>query len=63
MGRGKENCVKHVKEALDNVDGVISAEVNLPGKYAIIETNKEISDEAIKNAVNTEKYDVVGIEA
>ena len=58
-----ENCAKHVKEALEDVDGVISAEVNLPGKYLIIETNKEINDEAIKKALNSEKYEVVGKEA
>jgi copper chaperone CopZ len=57
-----ENCVKHVKEALHSVDGVISADVNLSDKYAIIETNKEVSDGAIKTAVNNEKYNVVGIE-
>lgn len=57
-----ENCVKHVKEALNSVDGVISADVNLSDKYVIIETNKEVSEGAIKAAVNTEKYNVIGIE-
>lgn len=57
-----ENCVKHVKEAVSNVDGVTSADVNLSSKSVIVETNTEVSDETIKLAVNSEKYKVVEIE-
>lgn len=57
-----ENCAKHVKEALNSIEGVTSSEVNLANKYVIIETATEVSEEAIKLAVNTEKYDVIGIE-
>ncbi|WP_026476258.1 heavy-metal-associated domain-containing protein [Alkaliphilus transvaalensis] len=56
------NCVKHVKEALTGVDGVISADVNLVEKIVVVETNSDVSNEAIKAAINTEKYYVVGIE-
>ncbi|WP_055669027.1 heavy-metal-associated domain-containing protein [Desnuesiella massiliensis] len=56
------NCAKHVKEALIKIEGVNSAEVNLSDKYVIVETKAEISEETIKLAVNTEKYNVVGIE-
>lgn len=56
------NCAKHVKEALINVEGVTSAEVNLSDKYVIVETKAEISEETIKLAINTEKYNVVKIE-
>ncbi|GCD11906.1 heavy-metal-associated domain-containing protein [Clostridium tagluense] len=56
-----ENCVKHVKEAVGSVEGVISADVNLSNKSVIIETNTEVSDEAIKLAVNSEKYKVVDL--
>lgn len=58
-----ENCAKHVKEALTSVAGIISADVNLAYKLVVIETRDDVSDEAIKFAVNTEKYNVVGIEA
>lgn len=58
-----QNCVKHVKEALSSVDGIISADVNLSDKYVIIETNKEVSDASIKTSVNNGKYSVVGIES
>lgn len=57
-----QNCIKHVKEALDNVVGVIDTEVHLSDKYVIIETTKEVNNEAIKTAVNNGKYNVVGIE-
>jgi copper chaperone CopZ len=58
-----ENCAKHVKEALMEVNGVTTAEVNLDKKLVIVETSGDVSDESIKLAVNTEKYNVVGIEA
>lgn len=58
-----ENCAKHVKEALTSVEGIISADVNLADKLVVIETSDNVSNESIKLAVNTEKYNVVGIEA
>lgn len=58
-----ENCAKHVKEALVGVDGITSVDVNLNDKFVIVETSSDVSDETIKLAVNTEKYNVVGIEA
>lgn len=57
-----ENCAKHVKEALSSIKGVISAEINLADKYAVIETISGVSDEAINIAVNNGKYKVTGIE-
>lgn len=58
-----ENCSKHVRESLIVIDGVISADVNLDENFVIIEISGDISDESIKLAVNTEKYNVVGIDA
>ena len=57
-----ENCAKHVKEAVTSVEGVISADVNLSNKSVIAQMSSEVSDEAIKLAVNTEKYKIVEIE-
>lgn len=57
-----ENCAKHVKEAIIDVDGVISASVNLDDKFIIVETSSGVSNESIKLAVNTEKYNVRRIE-
>jgi copper chaperone len=58
-----ENCAIHVKEALNALEGVTGVDINLSDKYAVIETSKVVSDEAIMLAVNIEKYNVVGIEA
>jgi len=57
-----ENCAKHVKEALTNVEGVTNVDINLSDKYVLLDTAADVSDEAIKNAVNTEKYNVIRIE-
>lgn len=57
-----ENCAKHVKEALNSLEGVTSVAVNLSDKYVMVEADTNISDEAIKVAVNAEKYNVVRVE-
>lgn len=60
-GMSCKNCVGHVKEALEGLDGVSLIEVNLEGKYALVET--EVSDEVLKETVEEEGYDVVSINA
>lgn len=62
-GMGCQNCVRHVKEALENLDGVDSAEVSLEKNSAVITLSKDISDEAIKSAIDEAGYDVSKIEA
>lgn len=51
-----QNCVRHVKNALEGVDGVISANVDLNSKSAEIEMSQEIADEVLFNAVKEEGY-------
>jgi copper ion binding protein len=55
------HCVKHVKDALLEINGVSSVDVNLDGKYAVVE-GENLSNEAMKAAVEDAGYDVVGIE-
>ena len=62
-GMGCQNCVKHVKEALETLDGITSADVSLEKNTAVINFTKEISDEAIKSAIDEAGYDVTKIEA
>lgn len=57
-----EHCAKHVKDALCDVVGVKSAEVDLSGKYAIVETNNEVSDEQLIEAIEEAEYNVTEIE-
>ena len=56
-------CVAHVKEALEGLDGVSSAEVSLDGKTALVTLTKDVADDAISSAVDEAGYDAVKIEA
>ena len=62
-GMGCMKCVAHVKEALEGLDGVSSAEVSLEGKTALVTLTKDVADEAIKAAIDEAGYDVAKIEA
>lgn len=62
-GMGCQNCVKHVKEALEGLDGVSSAVVSLEAGTAVIELAKDVADSAIKSAIDEAGYDVAKIEA
>jgi copper chaperone len=56
------HCVNHVKEALSELNGVTSVDVNLSAKTAVIETSADVKDEDIKFAIDDAGYEVVGIE-
>lgn len=60
-GRSCNHCVMHVKNALMEVEGVKSVEVNLGSKYALVE-GENLNDEKMKAEVEDAGYDVVGIE-
>ena len=59
-GMSCNHCVGHVKEALEALDGVSSIEVSLEGNCATVETS--VADNILKEAIEEEGYDVVGIE-
>lgn len=56
------HCVNHVKAALNELSGVASVDVNLEGKFAILEASGEIKDEEIKFVIEDAGYGVVEIE-
>lgn len=56
------NCVRHVEEALREINGVKSAKVDLKGKKALVELAHDVSDEDIKNAIVDAGYEVTGID-
>ena len=60
-GMSCNHCVMHVKNALSEVEGVKSVDVNLQGKYALVEGDNT-SNEALKAAVEDAGYEVVSIE-
>lgn len=59
-GMSCNHCVGHVKEALEALDGVSDIDVSLEENYAIVETTVE--NNILKEAIEEEGYDVVGIE-
>jgi len=61
-GMSCEHCVKHVSNALQELSGVSKVEVNLAGKHAIVELSADISDDAIKAAIDEVGYEVTAID-
>ena len=57
------HCVNHVKTALtEDIDGVEVIDVNLDGKYALIEVNDSVTDENLKSIIEDAGYTLKGIE-
>jgi len=52
------NCVKHVKEALSELSGVNSVDVDLSTKTAVIESTVDINDSEIRNIIDEYGYEV-----
>ena len=55
------HCVKHVTDALNEIDGVSNVNVSLDTKSATIEADDKVKDEAIKAAIEDAGYEVVNI--
>lgn len=60
-GMSCEHCVKHVENALKEIDGIVDVNVDLKGNKAVIEFDSEILDSQIKEAIDDAGYDVVSI--
>lgn len=56
-----ENCKIRVERAINKIDGA-SAKVNLKKNIAVVETDREVSDDLIKKAVEDQDYTVILIE-
>lgn len=54
------HCVKHVKEALEELAGVSEVRVDLESKTAAFEG--DVSDEVVKEVIEEAGYDVVSIQ-
>ncbi|MGL4797967.1 MAG: heavy-metal-associated domain-containing protein [Cellulosilyticaceae bacterium] len=53
------HCVKHVKEALEELAGVTKVEVSLEAKEATVEG--EVSEAAVREAIDEVGYDIIEI--
>lgn len=60
-GMSCNHCVMAVKKALNEVEGVISVEVDLEGKKAVVELSKEVEENVLKEVVTSVGYEVVDI--
>ena len=57
-----KHCAASVKKALEAIDGITSADVDLENKKAIINLEKEVENSIIEKAIVDEGYTVTGIE-
>lgn len=60
-GMSCEHCVKHVTNALKELDQVTNVNVDLKGNHAVIDLSDEVSDKEIKDVIEDAGYDVVSI--
>ncbi|EQK41823.1 heavy-metal-associated domain protein [[Clostridium] bifermentans ATCC 638] len=57
------NCVRHLKEALqEDIKGVEVIDISLENKCAVVEVNDNVSDEMIKAVIDDLGYELKGIE-
>lgn len=55
------HCVKHVEDALMEVEGVTAAKADLKDKSAVVELSGPVEDSLLKAAVEDAGYDVTSI--
>lgn len=61
-GMSCAHCVKHVTNALTELDNVSNVVVNLDTATAVFESSAVVTDEVIKAALDDAGYDAVKIE-
>lgn len=61
-GMNCNHCKMAVEKALNTVDGVVSAEVNLEAKNASVTLSKEVADSDLMNVVDEAGFEAVSVE-
>ncbi|TCO78701.1 heavy-metal-associated domain-containing protein [Marinisporobacter balticus] len=61
-GMSCNHCVNHVKNALEEITGVKTVEVDLQRKNAVIELSQDGDHKVLKEAVEEAGYEVVEME-
>lgn len=61
-GMSCQHCVNHVTEALEEISGVKSVNVDLAGKSATVQLDHEVGDEKFREAIDELGYEVTSIE-
>ena len=62
-GMSCQNCVMHVTNALKELEGVESVEVNLEGKYSVIDLSKDVDETTLNEVIDDVGYDLVKVES
>jgi len=60
-GMSCTNCARHVTAALQELNGVTSVRVDLEARKAVIETDNDIADKDIIDAIDDAGYQVTEI--
>ena len=61
-GMNCNHCKMSVEKALNTIDGVVSAEVDLGAKNATVTLSKNVDDNALLNVVNEAGFEAVSVE-
>lgn len=61
FGMTCQNCVAHVKKALEELPQVESAKVSLQDQQAFLTLKEDVSDEILRETLEEIGYDVKGI--
>jgi len=56
------HCVNHVKNALEEIEGIKDIVVDLDSKTAIFQASDDVKDSDLKYAVEEAGYDVINVE-
>lgn len=56
-----EHCAAHVKEALEKIDGVKLAKIDLAKKRATVKVEREVSSEEFERAIQDAGYRFGGV--
>jgi Cu2+-exporting ATPase len=56
------HCEAHVKNALEDLEGVANAKVSHEKGTAVVSLNSDVADDNLKNAIEAEGYKVIGRE-
>lgn len=55
------HCATRIEKALGQIEGVKTVKVNLAGKFAQLETSKELDDQSVTSAIDSAGYQFVKI--
>ena len=57
-----QNCAKHVREALEKIQGVSDVSVDLGAKTVSLTASGDVSDSVLSGAVDKAGYELKGID-